>query len=47
MIRRLEDGIPKNALREIKALQEIDVHENIVTLRCVCVCVRDLCVCVG
>eukprot|EP00037_Helgoeca_nana_P014438 m.134748 g.134748 ORF g.134748 m.134748 type:complete len:335 (+) comp22546_c1_seq2:281-1285(+) len=35
MIRRLEDGIPKNALREIKALQEIDVHENIVTLRSV------------
>jgi len=35
MIRRLEDGIPTNALREIKALQEIDVHENIVTLRSV------------
>eukprot|EP00035_Acanthoeca_spectabilis_P012357 m.220496 g.220496 ORF g.220496 m.220496 type:complete len:254 (-) comp15601_c0_seq11:28-789(-) len=35
MIRRLEDGIPKNALREIKALQEIDVHENIVTMRSV------------
>lgn len=33
MIRRLEDGIPTNALREIKALQEIDVHDNIVTLR--------------
>ena len=33
MIRRIEDGVPKNALREIKALQEIDVHDNIVTLR--------------
>jgi hypothetical protein len=35
MIRRIEDGVPKNALREIKALQEIDVHDNIVTLRSV------------
>eukprot|EP00041_Stephanoeca_diplocostata_P013624 m.240026 g.240026 ORF g.240026 m.240026 type:complete len:347 (+) comp19406_c0_seq1:354-1394(+) len=35
MIRRLEDGIPNNALREIKALQEIDEHDNIVTLRSV------------
>jgi len=35
LIRRLEDGIPKNALREIKALQQIDEHNNIVTLRSV------------
>jgi len=32
MIRRLEDGIPNTALREIKALQEIDSHPNIVHL---------------
>lgn len=35
MIRRLEDGIPNTALREIKALQEIDEHSNIVKLRTV------------
>eukprot|EP01137_Pigoraptor_chileana_P011306 Opistho-2@61952 len=31
-LRRLEDGIPNTALREIKALQEID-HDNVVRLR--------------
>lgn len=35
MIRRLEDGIPNTALREIKALQEIGEHPNVVTLRSV------------
>ena len=32
-LRRIEEGIPNTALREIKALQEIEEHENIVTLR--------------
>ncbi len=31
-LRRIEDGIPNTAVREIKALQEIEEHENIVTL---------------
>lgn len=30
LIRRLEDGIPNTALREIKALQHVGDHENIV-----------------
>jgi cell cycle related kinase len=33
LLRRVEDGLPNTALREIKALQEIEEHENIVTLR--------------
>ena len=32
-LRKLEDGIPNTALREIKALQEIEENENIVRLR--------------
>ncbi|ELT98514.1 hypothetical protein CAPTEDRAFT_160136 [Capitella teleta] len=32
-LRKLEDGIPNTALREIKALQEIEENENIVKLR--------------
>lgn len=31
-LRRLEDGIPNSALREIKALQEIGAHHNVVKL---------------
>ena len=32
-LKRLDDCIPNSALREIKALQEIGEHQNIVTLR--------------
>ncbi|XP_054642923.1 cyclin-dependent kinase 20 [Dunckerocampus dactyliophorus] len=32
-LRRLEDGIPNQALREIKALQEIEDNQHVVTLR--------------
>lgn len=32
-LKKLEEGIPNTALREIKALQQIDEHENIVRLR--------------
>ncbi|XP_002741922.1 cyclin-dependent kinase 20-like [Saccoglossus kowalevskii] len=32
-LRRLEDGIPNTALREIKALQEIDESQHVVKLR--------------
>ena len=32
-LRRPEDGIPSTALREIKALQMIEEHENVVSLR--------------
>ncbi len=32
-LRRPEDGIPNTALREIKALQLLDGHDNIVLLR--------------
>jgi serine/threonine protein kinase len=31
-LRKLEDGLPNTAVREIKALKEIEEHENIVTL---------------
>ncbi|KAE8277029.1 Cyclin-dependent kinase 20 [Larimichthys crocea] len=32
-LRRLEDGIPNQALREIKALQEIEDNQNVVKLK--------------
>jgi cell cycle related kinase len=32
-LRKLEDGIPNNILREIKALQEID-HQNVSYVSC-------------
>ena len=32
-LKKLEDGIPHTALREIKALQEIEDHEHVVKLR--------------
>ncbi|KAK2175954.1 hypothetical protein NP493_694g01004 [Ridgeia piscesae] len=32
-LRKLEDGIPNTALREIKALQEIEENEHVVKLR--------------
>jgi cell cycle related kinase len=32
-LKRLEDGIPNTALREIKALQEIEDNEYVVRLR--------------
>ncbi|ESO08896.1 hypothetical protein HELRODRAFT_74648 [Helobdella robusta] len=32
-LKKIEEGIPNTALREIKALQEIDEHENVVKLR--------------
>ena len=31
-LRRLEDGMPNNVLREIKALQQMEEHENVVKL---------------
>lgn len=34
-LRRLEDGIPNQALREIKALQEIEDHQHVVQLKAV------------
>ena len=33
MLKKIEDGNTNTALREVKALQEIDEHENIVKLR--------------
>ncbi|XP_014664387.1 PREDICTED: cyclin-dependent kinase 20-like [Priapulus caudatus] len=32
-LKKIEDGIPNTALREIKALQQIEDHENVISLR--------------